>query len=159
MVVPRRDSGRANVSIETVPRTAVRESWSRAARATYPTPAPGVPGLCRLYAQHVRVVGISSLPESECDGGEFAGERHARHFLSHAALEHAEVEILERPRTTDGCGGRSLEDVLENPVVIPVEAAGERLAMTPHRLTRVESPVTFRYVRVSPRSVRRLLRP
>jgi hypothetical protein len=111
MLVPRRDDGRANETVETAPRTVVREPEA-AARIASPGPLPRGPALCRLSAQHCWVEGFSCLPEAECDHRDLAGQREACHVGMHASLEEAVVEVAERTRPADGCDGVALKTLL-----------------------------------------------
>ena len=134
--VPRRDcqAGRtAHVRLPPAPMSQIPEP----AKENVSQPAPrGVwARLADLQSQFRRIVGFSCFPNAQRERCELTGERDAGEFFSHATLDHGEVEILQGACVAGGRRGCTLEDALEDAVVVAIQAPGHGTATSAHRST------------------------
>lgn len=120
--------GRATGHRETSSRTGVPDPGAGRGQRLEPAPG-GVRALrLRLQGQLGWIEGFSCLPDVKGEGGELAGEGDAGEFLAHAALEEVEIEIAEGTGPAGGGRGGTLEDILDDAVVMAIETAGHGTA-------------------------------
>src|SRR5271166_3056649 len=61
------------------------------------------------------------LPKCQSDGRDLARQRQTSHLRLHPVGQQSRVEIVERPRSTAGPGGRTLEDLFHLVIVISIQ--------------------------------------
>src|SRR5690606_31947550 len=106
-----------------------------------PLAASRIQALLRLHAQLRRIERLSCLPHTQHHRRDLARQRDACHRRPLAALKQTLVEVPERAGAAHRRRRRSLEDLLEHPVAVPVQAARHRRPPPPHRLPVLSSPV------------------
>ena len=82
-------AGRANVLLETVPRTLVPDPGASSKENDPLTVASQVRALARLRRQLCRIEALSSLPQPERDRRDLARKRHTGQLFPHSAGNHA----------------------------------------------------------------------
>lgn len=65
---------------------------------------------------------LSSLPNSQADGCDLAGQGQTSHLWLHSFAQQTDIEILERAGITTGPASRTFEHVFQIMIVVAVEA-------------------------------------
>src|SRR5207244_11522592 len=78
---------------------------------------------------------LSFLPKPQSDGRDLPGQCQERHVGVDTAIEALLVEILQRAVFVSGGRRRALEHVLEDGVVIAIQATRERCSPAPANRT------------------------
>src|ERR1035438_8962797 len=61
---------------------------------------------------------LSSLPNSQADGSDLAGQGQTSHLWLHPFTQQTDIEILERAGITTGPAGRTFEYVFQIMIVV-----------------------------------------
>ena len=74
---------------------------------------------------------LTSLPDSQRDGRDLAGQGQASHLGLHPFAQQTSIEILKRSGITAGPGSRTFEDILQIMIVVAVEATNLNRFLAP----------------------------
>src|SRR5271165_2344818 len=77
----------------------------------------------------------SSLPNSQCDGCDLAGQGQTCHLWLHPFPHQTVIEVVERAGITTGPGSRTFERVLQIMIVVAVEAPQLNWLLAPSQLS------------------------
>src|SRR5256885_14780537 len=94
--------------------------------------------LCRLHRHFLRIPELSFLPEPQGDGGDLSRQGHRGEIFLHSSGNRGVVIVTEWAWSGRRCRRRSLEDVLEDRVVVAIEPACERSPPLPTHLALVQ---------------------
>ena len=86
-------------------------------------PGHGPPVCSGVPGQLPRIVAFPSLPEPQGERGELPSEGHPGELGAHPAGEHRVIELLQRAGPRARGRGGAFEHILQDAVVIAVEAA------------------------------------
>src|ERR1017187_6684789 len=77
----------------------------------------------------------SSLPNSQTDGCDFAGQGQTSHLWLHSFRQQTVIEIMERAGITTGPGSRTFEHIFQIMIVVAVEATQLSWLLAPLQLS------------------------